>query len=151
MVSKRVMEALRKADFGEELDGEKEENTVTVAGLNVKRQTGNNPNFLQLINQCNNKLLNLYYVGKKDQKKHPVKRKKAVQVTIPPDGPMPSTSHTVQTPEVIWQKENDKQKLAENKLRAIELFKRSKGRGKRPALRQASSRAHLSESDSNSS
>ncbi len=71
---------------------------------------------------------------------------KSSSVTL--SGPTASTSGEA---EIIWQKESDKKKLEANKLKAIELFKKSKSRGKRPALRPASSRAHLSESDSDSS
>lgn len=95
--------------------------------------------------------MNLFLKGKNKQG-NSVKRKKAVPISVASAGPMPSTSDkNMQPPEIIWQKENDKQKLAENKLKAIELFKKSRGRGKRPARRQASLLAHLSESDSNSS
>lgn len=84
---------------------------------------------------------------------HRARNKKGVKTTTPSDEPKASTSsESSKAPEIIWQKENDKQKLIANKLKAIELFKKSRGRGKRLSRRPrpASSRAQLSESDSNS-
>jgi hypothetical protein len=80
--------------------------------------------------------------------------KKIVKTATVADEPKASTSSEGRkAPEIIWQKENDKQKLIANKLKAIELFKKSRVRGKRLSRqpRPASSRAQLSESDSNSS
>jgi hypothetical protein len=75
---------------------------------------------------------------------HRARNKKGVKITTPSDEPKASTSsESSKAPEIIWQKENDKQKLIANK---------SRGRGKRLSRRPrpASSRAQLSESDSNS-
>ena len=60
-------------------------------------------------------------------------------------------STSTPTKEIIWQKESDRQKLESNKLKAIELLKNSRGRGKRPVKRVAQNQppVHLSESDSN--
>jgi len=91
--------------------------------------------------------------GKEQRSKQPARSKKILKTTTVSDEPKASTSgDSNKAPEIIWQKENDKQKLIANKLKAIELFKKTRGRGRlshRP--RPASSRAQLSESDSNSS
>ena len=90
---------------------------------------------------------------RKQQREHNVANKKLKKAARPSTSasnePTTSTSgESSQTSEIIWQKESDKKKIAANKLKAIELFNRSKGRAKRPMIRSASSRAELSESDS---
>ncbi|XP_046457764.1 DNA excision repair protein ERCC-5-like isoform X2 [Daphnia pulex] len=129
IVSKRVMNALRKADFGGE-DTEIE-NTIKTSSNSKARPT-----------------------GKEQRSQQPARSKKILKTTKVSDEPKASTSgDSSKAPEIIWQKENDKQKLVANKLKAIELFKKSRGRGKRLSRqpRPASSRVQLSESDSNSS
>jgi hypothetical protein len=90
--------------------------------------------------------------GKEQLSQQPARSKKILKTTKVSDEPKASTSgDSSKAPEIIWQKENDKTKLVANKLKAIELFKKSRGRGKRLSRkpRPASSRAKLSESDSN--
>lgn len=151
-VSKRVLEALRKADFGGE--EEKEKDVIKAKNSDLEAPTG------KFFPYCVPSVENTIASIKEKRKKaggiaNPTRSKsrKVTKIADPlPSAPSASSScSNTKNPEVIWQKESDKQKLAANKLKAIELFKKSRGRGKRAAQRQASSRAHLSESDSNSS
>ncbi|XP_059352206.1 DNA excision repair protein ERCC-5-like [Daphnia carinata] len=128
IVSKRVMNALRKADFG-----------------GVQEIVDNNTDTKKLPKSQEKR-------GKTQENRHAVRNHKRLAATTSCSEPTASASgNSRRTAEVIWQKETDKQKLVANKLKAIELFKKSKGRSKRPTLRPTSSPAYLSDSNSNSS
>ncbi|KAI9555794.1 hypothetical protein GHT06_018310 [Daphnia sinensis] len=125
IVSKRVMNALRKADFGGVQEIDNDTDTKIPTKLSEKR-------------------------GKTQQNRHPTRNHKSLAVRG--SEPIASTSgNSSKAAEVIWQKETDKQKLVANKLKAIELFKKSRGRGKRPTHRPRPTSSHAHLSDSNSS
>jgi len=120
-VSKRVMNAIHKADFGVDLESnESQPNSTAESDSGKKRRKP--------------------ITSSKSSAKTPRK-------TI--DQTEPSTSANAEAPEIIWQKEKDRQQLGLNKLKAIEILKKSRGRGKCPVKRFIQPKVQLSESDSN--
>lgn len=120
-VSKRVMNAIHKADFGVDLESnESQSNSTAESDSGKKRRKP--------------------ITSSKSSAKTPRK-------TI--DQTEPSTSANAEAPEIIWQKEKDRQQLGLNKLKAIEILKKSRGRGKCPVKRFIQPKVQLSESDSN--
>jgi len=120
-VSKRVMNAIHKADFGVDLESnESQSNSTAESDSGKKRRKP--------------------ITSSKSSAKTPRK-------TI--DQTEPSTSANAEAPEIIWQKEKDREQLGLNKLKAIEILKKSRGRGKCPVKRFIQPKVQLSESDSN--
>lgn len=80
---------------------------------------------------------------------------KKTKVAESSNSPIASTSKSTVAAaaktDIIWQREQDKRILESNKLKAVEIFKKSRGRGKRPMVRKPLTlprEAQLSESDS---
>ena len=89
------------------------------------------------------------FTGKKRRKPITSSKSSAKTPRKTIDQTEPSTSANAEAPEIIWQKEKDRQQLGLNKLKAIEILKKSRGRGKCPVKRFIQPKVQLSESDSN--